>query len=89
MTKTSKDIDSYERTVYSIKFKEKNNILEISFKGNGFLRYMVRNMVGLLLEIGSNKREVTSVLSIMEAKNRSLSGITAPPNGLYLKNVKY
>lgn len=89
LTKASKDIDSYERTIYSIKFKKKNNILEITFKGNGFLRYMVRNMVGLLIEIGSNKKEVASVLSIMEAGNRSLSGITAPANGLYLKNVKY
>ena len=89
LTKASKDIDSYERTIYSIKFKEKNNILEIAFKGNGFLRYMVRNMVGLLLEIGSNKREVVSVLSILEAENRTASGITAPASGLYLKNVKY
>lgn len=89
LTKASKDIESYERTIYSIKFKKKNNILEITFKGNGFLRYMVRNMVGLLIEIGSNKKEVKSVLSIMEAENRSLSGITAPANGLYLKNVKY
>lgn len=89
LTKTSKDIDSYERKIYSIKFKEKNGILVITFIGDGFLRYMVRNMVGLLIEIGSNKREVTSVLSILEAKDRSVSGITAPPNGLYLKNVKY
>lgn len=89
LTKASKDIDSYIRTINSIDFQLKKDILEITFRGNGFLRYMVRNMVGLLLEIGSNKREPISVLSILEAEDRSASGITAPPEGLYLKNVKY
>ena len=89
LTKASKDIESYERTIYSIKITKKKDILEIAFKGDGFLRYMVRNMVGLLIEIGSNKREIKSVKSILEAENRVAAGITAPACGLYLKNVKY
>ena len=89
LTKASKEIDSYERTIYSIKIKENGSILEITFKGNGFLRYMVRNMVGLLIEIGSNKKTIDCVKSILEAEDRTLSGITAPSCGLYLKNVKY
>ena len=77
------------REIYSAKITKKNNIITISFIGNGFLRYMVRNMVGLLIEIGSNKRKYDSVLEILEAKDRRKAGIKAPSSGLYLKKVKY
>lgn len=88
-TKTEKIEKDYVRTIYSIKFKLKNNTLEISFIGNGFLRYMVRNLVGLLIEIGSNKKNIEDVKEILYAQNRDKAGITAPPEGLYLKTVKY
>ena len=79
----------YVRTIYNIKFELKNNILEITFIGNGFLRYMVRNLVGTLIEVGSDKKEIGQVKEILLSENREKAGITAPPEGLYLKNVKY
>lgn len=86
----SDDVErDYVRTIYDIEFKMVNNILEITFIGNGFLRYMVRNMVGLLIEIGSNKRNIDETNQILEYLDRTKSGITAPPEGLYLKNVNY
>jgi len=88
-TKTDQIEKDYTRTIYKINFKIKNDILEITFIGNGFLRYMVRNLVGILIEVGNGKRKISDVKEILEAKDRIKAGITAPPEGLYLKNVKY
>lgn len=88
-TKVDQIEKDYTRTIYNINFKIKNDILEITFIGNGFLRYMVRNLVGILIEVGNDKRKISEVKEILEAKDRIKAGITAPPQGLYLKNVKY
>lgn len=88
-TKVEQNEKDYTRTIYNINFKLKNDILEITFIGNGFLRYMVRNLVGILIEVGNDKKEIKEVKEILEAKDRIKAGITAPPEGLYLKNVKY
>lgn len=61
----------------------------ITFKGNGFLRYQVRNMVGILIKVGENKIEPKKIIEIIESKDRSKSGKTAPPQGLYLFDVEY
>ena len=50
---------------------------------------MVRNMTGLLIEIGSHKRNIEDTKEILESLDRQKSGITAPAQGLYLKNVNY
>lgn len=65
------------------------NKVTLSFLGTGFLRYQVRNMVGLLIEIGEGKRNSCDVIDILEARDRRKSGITAPAEGLYLKDVFY
>lgn len=80
---------SYVRTIYSADMKKEGDIITISFTGNGFMKYQVRNMVGLLLYIGSGKKEPKDVVSIIEAKDRTKSVKTAPPEGLYLKKVWY
>ena len=77
------------REIYKVGITKNKNIITISFTGNGFLRYMVRNMVGLLIEIGAAKRSIDSVKEILKAKDRTKSGIKAPGMGLYLKHVKY
>lgn len=88
-TKMVDEKETYVRTIYETDINIDENIITIKFVGNGFLRYMVRNMVGLLIEIGSNKKEVNEVLRLFEVKDRKEAGITAPPNGLYLNNVYY
>ena len=57
--------------------------------GKSFLRYMVRKIVGTLLDVGRGKLRVEDLGEVFEARDRSRSGPTAPPEGLYLVNLKY
>ena len=87
---SSEDIrENKIRTIYKTNIKLKSNILEISFIGNGFMKYQVRNMVGLLISIGENKKKIEDVEKIINNKNRSQKFKTAPACGLYLKKVWY
>lgn len=65
------------------------NKIKITFTGTGFLRYQVRNMVGLLISIGQEKKSPEFVKIYLDGKDRSIYGKTAPAEGLYLTNVKY
>lgn len=85
----NKEKNNCIRTISSTGLVEKNKIIEITFKGNGFLRYQVRNMVGILIRIGENKLSPESVEKIIESKDRTKAGKTAPAEGLYLVNVEY
>ena len=58
-------------------------------RGKSFMRYMVRKMVGTLLEVGRGKLRATDIPEIIAAKDRSRSGPTAPARGLYLVSVEY
>lgn len=60
-----------------------------TFIGEGFLRHMVRNMVGTLLEVGKGQRTVEDFRKILLARDRTAGGPTAPPHGLVLKEVLY
>lgn len=77
------------RIIYNAKIKEKDNYIEISFIGNGFLKYMVRTMVGILIYIGLEKYEVNVIKDILNGKCKFNYKKIAPPEGLYLKNVTY
>ena len=77
------------RTITEISFIIKEDILTITFKGDGFLRYQVRNMVGTLIEIGENKKEVKEIEEILKSKDRKKASKTFSPVGLYLKDVTY
>lgn len=77
------------RTILKTNIQEKNHIIEISFQADGFMKYQVRNMVGLLISIGSYKKEVSDVEKILKQKDRTKSVKTAPAEGLYLKKVWY
>ena len=65
------------------------NKITLVFIGTGFLRYMVRNMVGTLIEIGEGKRRSEEIIDILKSEDRTMAGRTANPEGLYLKNVFY
>ena len=88
-TKNNDEKDDFIRTITKAEISKEDNIIIISFLGTGFLRYMVRNMVGCLIEVGELKRESVDVKHILEAKDRTKAGITAHPEGLYLKEVYY
>ncbi len=61
----------------------------LTFTGNGFLKYMVRKMVGTLLDIATNKKDISVIDEIFKTKDRNLSGKTINPEGLYLVKVYY
>ncbi|WP_227397231.1 tRNA pseudouridine(38-40) synthase TruA [Jeotgalibacillus aurantiacus] len=77
------------RTIHLIEMTEHDAELIFRVKGNGFLYNMVRIIVGTLLEVGSGKYEPSDVKRMLEAKDRSVAGKTAPAHGLYLWEVEY
>ena len=89
-TKTNSAKEDCVRCIYeaTISISDGSHIV-INLLGTGFLRYMVRNIVGTLIEVGEGKREYDDILKILESKNRTKAGKTAPAEGLYLKNVFY
>jgi len=80
----------FVREILSFSIKKKDDgFLEIEVKGTAFLRHMVRIMVGTLVAIGKDKIKVEDFQRIIDAKDRRLAGMTAPPYGLFLKEVEY
>ena len=64
-------------------------ILEIYVVANAFLRHMVRNLAGTLVEVGRGKKSPDEMPGIIHAKDRAAAGETAPACGLFLVEVKY
>ena len=83
------DKDNCVREIYNTEINLNNDIVEIIFTGNGFLKYQVRNMVGILIRIGENKLDKEDLIKILESCDRTKSGKTAPSVGLYLVDIKY
>ena len=81
--------DDNTRIIYNIKISEKDGIIKIRFKGSGFLKYMVRIIVGTLIEVGENKKKPIEVKKMLDAKDRTKVGHTANPEGLYLDKINY
>ncbi len=63
--------------------------IRVSVEGPSFLRYMVRNIVGTLVEVGSGRIDDQSICRILEARDRRKAGRTAPAKGLFLKWIEY
>ena len=64
-------------------------LLTYEVAGSGFLKHMVRTMVGTLVEVGDGRRSPDSLLALVASRNRAAAGPTAPPSGLYLVRVDY
>ena len=69
--------------------EEPDGYLAFEIEADGFLRFMVRNIVGTLVEVGLGKISPADFKGIMESKDRDQAGATAPAHGLFLKNVNY
>lgn len=83
------DIKTTVRTIHSIIIQKTGDQIEISVCGNGFLYNMVRIIVGTLIDFGRNKFHPDHMINIINSKNRSMAGKTAPSKGLYLQSVIY
>ena len=91
-TKCDSEKEDYVRNIIQATLiRDPKNItfITISLLGTGFLRYMVRNIVGLLIEVGEGKIKSEQVIDIIAKEDRTASGICAPACGLYLKDVYY
>lgn len=77
------------RTVRSVVIARKGDFVEITFEADSFLQYMARNLTGTLVEVGLGRFRPADVESMIESRDRTRSGRTAPPYGLYLEKVFY
>jgi tRNA pseudouridine38-40 synthase len=69
--------------------KFNGSYIRLSMEANAFLRHMVRNIVGTLVEVGRGRIIPGTVSEILGARDRTLAGPTAPPNGLFLEKIFY
>ena len=77
------------RRIFSSQWQRESCELIYEVRGDGFLHHMVRNLVGTFLLVGKGTLKPGDVTRILEAKDRSAAGATAPASGLYLVNVEY
>jgi tRNA pseudouridine38-40 synthase len=73
----------------AILHQEDADYIVFEIEADGFLRFMVRNIVGTLVEVGLGKMTPDAFKRILDSKDRSQAGATAPAHGLFLKAVKY
>ncbi len=77
------------RTVTEIRVSRHDDFIAISCSANAFLHHMVRNLAGSLVRIGSGEAEPDWLATVLEARDRKVSGMTAPAGGLTLTDVRY
>ena len=86
----AKDIrNNYIRTINYVDISVNNDIVCFTFRGNGFIKYQIRNMVGYLIRVGEGKKNGEDIPTILEKEDRRMASITAHSEGLYLTDVKY
>ena len=88
-TNNGADLFSTVRTIYSSRLERLGPLLIYRVRGSGFLYNMVRNVAGTLLEVGRGNISADSIPAILEARDRSAAGPTAPAVGLFLVSVEY
>jgi tRNA pseudouridine38-40 synthase len=66
-----------------------DGLLRFVFEADGFLRHMVRNIVGTLVDVGRGKMGFNEFVDIFATRDRRLAGVKAPPQGLFLVMVRY
>ena len=81
--------ESTVRTIYSLEVLQEGSEIIIRIKGNGFLYNMVRIITGTLIQVGKGRFQPEYVKQMLEAKDRTVAGQTAPPQGLTLVGIEY
>lgn len=77
------------RTIYDASCYQEEEMLIFRFRGSGFLYNMVRILTGTMVEVGRGKRAAADIPAVIQAKDRTRAGETAPPQGLFLWQVTY
>ena len=86
---TNCDADHPIRTVYRVSLDQDEDLLLFNIEATAFLRHMVRNIIGTLVEVGRQQRTADSFAKLLDARDRTQAGRTAPARGLFLMEVKY
>ena len=85
-------VSATERTILELDFEDGGGYdlpLIVRITGDGFLRHMVRNIVGTLVEVGTGRWDPWRLLAVLDSRDRTHAGPTAPAHGLFLTNVTY
>ena len=77
------------REVRRLEISRSSDYVLIDIEANAFLHHMVRNIAGVLVAIGTGKMPVTWAQEVLDARDRTLGGVTMPAAGLYLREVHY
>lgn len=77
------------RTVSRLDVSRNGQFIYLDIEANAFLHHMVRNIAGVLMAIGRGEKEPQWAKEILEHRDRTMGGVTAPPHGLYLTEVDY
>ena len=81
--------DNYDAVIYDIILEEKEKILTITFEGKSFYRYMVRNMVGAMLDVSTGKQSLDNLKEMLDNVRVAKQMSCAPAQGLYLLKIFY
>ena len=89
-TSKEEDEDNFVREIYSIEVEKKDNFYYVNLKANGFMRYMIRFIIGAALDVMNGKYSVQDIDdSLKEDAPRKIFSTKAPANGLTLEDVEY
>jgi len=77
------------RDVQFLRLTQKGPLIVLDIQADGFLHHMVRNIVGVLMSVGQGKAEPVWAKEVLEARDRTLGGVTAPADGLYFVDALY
>lgn len=83
------DRPNHVRTIEDISVKREGDLITLTITGDGFLYNMVRIIAGTLLRVGGGQMEPGQMKGVLEARDRSLAGDTARPEGLTLMEIEY
>jgi tRNA pseudouridine38-40 synthase len=86
---TGTRVRSTERVVFSMAVRDHGRLITCDIRGDGFLRHMVRTIVGTIVEVGRRKRNPAWVGEVLASRHRANAGPTAPAEGLFLVRVEY
>lgn len=79
----------FVKEIYDAHIEDNGDVLKFVFIGTGFLKYQIRRMMGLILDIGLNKDTLETIDKVFEEKDPKISHMKAPAEGLYLVKVNY
>ena len=77
------------RNVHAIEVEREGEAITIDVTANAFLQHMVRNIAGVLIKVGKGEEEPAWAQQVLESRDRTKAGITAPAEGLYLTQIRY